>query len=196
MFDPVVAGPSISTVFYTDIDSNGCSVTDTVMANVWTPLAAPVITQSGDTLWSSYTGTNQWYDSTGAITGAQNQFYVPMASGNYYVIAYDSNGCESDTSSLYNFIITQSAVEIGIKYDLNTYPVPAGQWLVIESVSPGVEIDYWELVDLSGRIILANISDQPETRVMIDVSEIDNGVYFLKVRANGNQYLEKVVIQH
>jgi PKD repeat protein len=54
----------------------------------------PVITQSGDTLFSSTGYTSyQWYFGSDTINGATNNFYVATQSGNYNLAVTGENGC-------------------------------------------------------------------------------------------------------
>ena len=50
------------------------------------------------TALTGFTG-HQWYDASGSITGATSSTYVTYASGSYYVIANDANGCPATSAS-------------------------------------------------------------------------------------------------
>ena len=75
----------------------------------------PAITRSGNVLTSSATQGNQWYNASGAITGATGQTYTVTAPGIYYV-KVTLNGCSSVASA--NMNVTPSAVN-----ELHTSPI-------------------------------------------------------------------------
>lgn len=66
---------------------------------------APVIWNSGDTLYSSIVSRNQWYFNGNAITGATGQQHIASLSGWYWDVVSDSE-CYSDTSNNVYLIVT------------------------------------------------------------------------------------------
>jgi hypothetical protein len=67
---------------------------------VW-PTTIPNLTFDGVTISSSQALFYQWYSvEQGIINGATNQTYVPVESGNYYVLVMDSNNCEATSNAL------------------------------------------------------------------------------------------------
>ena len=67
----------------------------TVFNNGTTICAGDSITLTSLT---GFTG-HQWHDASGSISGATSSTYVVYASGSYYVIANDANGCSSTSAS-------------------------------------------------------------------------------------------------
>ena len=86
---------------------------------------APVsITQTTGTLNSSATSGNQWYEqSSGIIASATGASYTPTATGNYYSIVTDVNGCTS-TSNVLSFIYTD-VIENSLNNSISVYPNPS-----------------------------------------------------------------------
>ena len=79
--------------------ASGPSGTDTLLMpgyiNVFPHPAPQSILQSGDTLFAIAGAVSyQWYLNNNIITGATDYFYVAQSSGDYNVVATDSNGCE------------------------------------------------------------------------------------------------------
>jgi len=96
-------------------NSTGCSATSNVItvdtissptANV--TLSGPLtFCQGGSvTMTTNYAAsyTYQWYNASGAITGATGQSYAATATGTYYVIVTNSNGCTA-TSIIISVVV-------------------------------------------------------------------------------------------
>ena len=73
-------------------------------------VAKPVITRSGDVLWSSAPTGNQWYLNGVAIPGAIDNGWSPRATGSYTVQA-TQNGC---TSPMSDSILVSGTVKAGV----------------------------------------------------------------------------------
>lgn len=87
--------------------SNGYTSDITTLDGYITVLANPVplISQNGNTLTSSISSGNQWYNGSNVISGATGSSFSPTASGLYSVLVTNANGC-SRTSSPFNFSYT------------------------------------------------------------------------------------------
>lgn len=73
--------------------------------------------------------------------------------------------------------------------NLLIYPVPASDFVVLSS---DVNFEYFELLDLSGRVILSDNIHMNS----INVENIPNGIYILKVNNDkGNQEMRKIMIE-
>ena len=82
---------------------NGCTSTDTVIIHVDALPPQPLITQSGDTLFSDAPAGNQWYFEGNILNGETNEYHVAAQQGSYTVTVTDFKGCQS-SSDPYNFI--------------------------------------------------------------------------------------------
>jgi hypothetical protein len=67
---------------------------------------APVITIANDSLISSSAATYQWYNNSGAISGATSQVYMPTQPGFYHVCVTYESGCSSCSDSVFIKVIT------------------------------------------------------------------------------------------
>ncbi len=196
----VGAGNTYSAVF-TDGQAVVCNMTSTatcanptlVTSNTFTTgvyTVAPVtISESTGTLNSNATSGNQWYDANGLIAGANNQAYTPSASGSYYSIVTDINGCTT-TSNTINFTYV-SVSNNNLNNNINIYPNPVNEFVVIESKNNNkLQI---MLVDIQGRII--NSIESISEKTIIKMADISKGIYFIKVISNNNTNIFKVVKQ-
>ncbi len=92
--------------FVTVADINGCTITYNIaVLNATDPPPVPIITQNGNTLFSSAPTGNQWYNDSGIITGANAPSYSPTVTGNYYVVVTNTNGCISGNSNVIYFVV-------------------------------------------------------------------------------------------
>lgn len=73
-------------------------------------VAKPVVTRSGDVLWSSAPTGNQWYLNGVAIPGAIDNGWSPRETGSYAVQA-TQNGC---TSLMSDSVLVSGTVKAGV----------------------------------------------------------------------------------
>jgi hypothetical protein len=164
---------STATYVVTVTNVMGCSSTDdiTVVVNPLPP--TPVITQNNNYLLSSPAYTYQWYNSTGILLNDTNQLLVPQNDDWYYVIVTDSNGCSSQSVS---FLFLTAGIDLSTftSYTFNVFEnnlaieIPFQGTTTITLISPeGKEAAYFS----------ANHCGQ----YSFDLSELSQGIYFLKV---------------
>jgi hypothetical protein len=173
-------------------NSGGCiSPIGTLTVNVLPPSPTAVISQSGDTLYSSVPTGNQWYDSTGPISGATQDWFVPGVSGVYYVLV-NQNGCPSDTSQLFTYTsLMVDQEKWGERIFL--FPNPAKTYVRI-SIPEGLELlGSPELYDLQGRIVSELVSDGGERFSIL--GDIAPAVYYLIIQTNQGEVHKRLVIE-
>ena len=135
--------------------------------------ATPVISQQGDTLVSSATSGNQWYENGVIITGATQQYFVPLHPGHYQVVVTDNHQCSSDTSFGYNFVTT--GIQNINQPNIEMYPNPANNLLYIQSGQ--AIITTIQVIDILGQTIATKEVNQ--TNYQLDVSRMVSGNYIL-----------------
>ncbi len=162
-------------------DANNCSsaspaTTVTVNPNP----SVPAITPSGDSLISDAANGYQWYFNSAMIPGATLQSYHPTQNGNYSVVITDANNCTASSID-YPFILTEVANLID-NNDLFIYPNPVDNELVVRSSAFG---DKSEIIiyNLFGENLFSQKPKAKSQQQVIDVSALQQGIYFLEVRA-------------
>ena len=122
-------------------------------------------------------------------TTTETSFTDVVEEGGYYkysVCAVDANGSMSapvSTVVLVEFTgVEENEVSFGI------YPNPAESELNINS---NAAFEY-QMINSVGQVVMSGVANG---NVKLNVSELNNGVYFLKVVANGNTSVEKVIIK-
>jgi len=129
VFNPL-ANPSETTAYTVQVNGKSFSATGQVLVHVEEMPFSPVVTVSDGHLVSSATAGNQWYNNNGMIPGAKAQTYYPGASGTYYAIASNANGCPSTVSNEVEFVFT--GIDIPSENDFSFYPNPFTYKLYVE----------------------------------------------------------------
>lgn len=62
---------------------------------------------------------------------------------------------------------------------ISVYPNPAKQSIVIEGITGMMKANKVEIIDLNGNVVLQN--ENPSENMIVNVSELTNGIYFVKV---------------
>jgi len=114
--------------------------------------------------------------------------------GWYKVVVIDIHSCQG-TDSVYLAAPTgiQDPEDPGRK--LNVYPNPTDHHLYIE-LTLQEDTDLWiELFDGTGRkIMIREFSQVNRVFEALDMSDLPQGLYYLKVRTKGGQALRKIII--
>lgn len=161
-----------------------------IFINVTNKPVTPVITQLGNDLQSDATTGNQWYDSMGSIGGAINQTFSVTADGDYYVVVTQA-GCSSDTSNHINVLLSgMDNLENDLHYVV--YPNPATDAVYIDIQTPMVKAGYEILNQLGQVLALGSLNTQSH----IDVVNLPQGVYFLRVSIDEKISFRKLMIEH
>jgi hypothetical protein len=155
----------------------------------------PAIVQTGDSIVSDAPAGNQWYDVSGAISGATSQVYQPGVNGMYRDIV-TLNGCASIPSSWLNFVLT--GMNISSRPQLRIYPNPAVNDIHLETFldhPSGITIS---LMNITGTVVKTfEFGNHPKgmSRLILDCNDIREGIYFLKLTTNSDAFVQKVILK-
>lgn len=140
-----------------------------------------MVKQTWDSTWVRVQTFNMWISA--GNTAETTQYYVYYTNGLGDPVV--SIGYGSDT-----LIVWNNAASVGIDvYSQNTlrvYPNPARDWLELGAIAEKAEI-----IDNTGRIVLSekNVST-------INISDLKNGIYIMKVFNNGRLMFNKIIIEN
>jgi len=96
----------------TDTDKDGIIDFDDDCVTIPNILAVPSINLEINKLTTINEASNyQWYLDNNKIEGATDKTYIPVKSGNYFLITSDKNGCKSKNSNNIQVTITGSKIE-------------------------------------------------------------------------------------
>ena len=180
------------------IASNG-TVSDTLTLNNYItvyPYPPPQgIMQSGDTLFANAGAVSyQWYHNGNPITGATEYFYVAPESGDYNVVATDSNGCEVEAAI---FDVTAGLQSTDDSQQLIIYPNPVDDKFTMRSraelkIGTAVEISVYNIV---GEKIVVPLLRTTNDQLTADVRQLKPGIYFIEIATAEKTFRAKFLKQ-
>ncbi len=182
-----------SSGYYSVIAYNayGCSAySDSIVGIYCSPTFEPNIqlNASGDLeVTNSMNYDIQWIMGTNPIPGDTNLTCTPQAPENYFVLLTDPFGCEY----LSDYIFVNVGLNENETASWKVYPNPAKDQLRIDV--DGASVDRLELVDITGRVVKQ--IDEIDEVTQIDLSEINNGAYIVKIYQNQSVWSTQLLIQ-
>jgi len=189
-----VATPA-ETITYTVTVSDGTSsISDEATVTVNPTPDTPEITEDDDHLISSASEGNQWYNSSGPITGETDQTYYPTATDDYYVIVTNAYDCESGPSNVIYFVI------IGIKsfsgsLDINIFPNPTEDKFTVEFYT-NYGTSEIKVINLVNEVVF-----ETQTEILcgksltVNLNNIPAGIYFLKLKTAEKEIVKKIILR-
>ena len=146
----------------------------------------PIIQQVGDSLFiNGYTNCN-WYLNDSFITTAN--YIIVHVSGNYTATTTDVNNCNYLTFA--NSLNILQIPNENFKTLVKLYPNPISSKLTIESSLEIKQIEIYSIYGQTNRIYEFNNNNNNT----IDLSDLENGVYFVKMILASNKFLIKKII--
>ncbi len=190
--------PTATTVYSVIATSaKGCTISATQQVAVHN--VAPLVVSQTPTLGTICRGEKVIFTATGAshftwtatgtyTTGAMVEFW-PTTTTNYTVRGANAKGCLSETYILQEVSNCVGFTGIAGSASLLLYPNPNNGLFVVE-LNTG-EKCVLEMLDLSGRVVYtANTEDH---RTSVNISDLANGIYYLRVQSQGRSQMVKVV---
>ena len=185
--------------FVTVWNGFGCSErSDTITADsVGSPVASIDTIAGGDSLIAMPSGLSyQWYQVTGSgdslLAGETGQTFGPSVTGDYRVEVIDSNGC-SDIATYTGFVV--GIQELSLFDGLDVYPNPTQGRLNIRTYRPFTLPVNLTVVDMHGRPIRNYHLDRFMDIYTMDLSDIANGMYLLKVETERGSFMVRFMIE-
>ena len=121
---------------------------------------------------------------------------VPVTSFNdkdYYVVAIGMNGeGEWGDVCLTRFNVSTLGVSEMTMNNVEIYPNPASSVINVKSDMNGE--GQVSLIDMTGRVV-KNVNVTDISNATINVEDMSNGIYFIKIQQENNSIIDKVVIK-
>lgn len=154
------------------------------------------VTQNGDTLFANNGAVSyQWYYNAVLLPGATNYFYVATASGNFNVVATDSNGCEVEAAVFDVTASIQSTYEER-NLDVKIFPNPAANNFTIDFPAETDARSYSiNIFDIIGRKVSTDVVFK-DNNVTINSSKLQPDLYIVEIcKDEKTFYRGRIVIQ-
>lgn len=157
----------------------------------------PVVTKVGDSLVSSVSGVSmQWFKDDVGINGATLAKYKPIESGVYKVVVVDALGCQKTSAPLQVTITALPPEVIAREIKLSLSPNPnKGIFNLSFEVKEKADLAI-ELLNSAGQRVFSQSYpgfNGTFSRQM-NVGNVNDGYYVLKILHNKKTYLQKVII--
>lgn len=180
--------------------ANGCTNTAT---KVITVNALPIVTATSSndtvclgtlvTLTGGGASTYSW--SNGVTDGIA---FTPTVTATYIVTGTAANGCIDTTSIVQNvsncvgFKNLNSTLIIG-----KTYPIPANDYLNVELSNTNDNSEMLvNIYTIEGKKVQSHVLNSNDGKIVLNVSEMQSGIYLMEVISEGFKSSKKIVISH
>jgi len=165
-----------------------CKFIDSFLVEVVLQPEAPKITLNGSAIFGDKNGAYTWYRNGERISGEQGTS-IELTEEGRYTATYFQDGlpCESALSNeiVYNITDVEEFIQSGIAI----YPNPAEDYIQIKSE---LIISDLSIVDLLGNEIFKTTNI---INTEIDISVLNAGIYFVKLRVNDKLLTKKIIIK-
>lgn len=174
----------------TVVDINGCSQTYsfTVVSAVEIDLT---VTETAVDLTSNEDGASyQWLacpDFT-VIDGATDQTYTPDAAGSYACEITTTEGCVDTTAC---FVFGVDGIDEINSINVSVYPNPSSG-IVNVKLSGLNGSATLTVLDIKGSVVYQTVVNQ--TTEQIDLSKVDNGIYFIQLNSEEGMLTKKITV--
>ncbi|GIV32483.1 MAG: hypothetical protein KatS3mg031_0018 [Chitinophagales bacterium] len=198
IFNPAAAGPGGPyAIVYSYTDSFSCTYRDTVRVTIH-PL--PVLSITG--LDSTYCVDDPAVVVTvsppgGTLSGngISGNMFDPAAAGpgtHAITYSYTNNGCSNLEKTRVTVQVCTPTGKPSIPGQIHIYPNPAHHQLHISQ--PNGSALFIQLIGQDGKLLIEKATF--DSRVLLDIGNLSEGLYFLKVYSGKTVIIRKIVIQH
>ena len=174
---------------YLSTNSTGCDSTSTLDLTIFNSSIALIIQNSGDLL---VTAAASYFWSTSETS----QIITPTATGWYWCVITDFNGCVSDTA-FYEVLTTEiNLIETNISA-LNVYPNPSKDIFNISFTSERNQSLKVRILNIIGEELVNENLEQfiGDYTKQINLSDNAKGIYFLEIETNDGVINKKLILQ-
>jgi len=124
------------------------------------------------------------------LTTEMEYVFTDLVNGTYYEFGVKTlyTTGESEMNVLYHAFV-YNGIESN-ENELTVYPVPARNELFVEWNAPSLTIEVYNLIGQIQKVIEAT-----STKTSIDVSNLNNGIYILKLKSEGQEVVRKIAVR-
>jgi hypothetical protein len=143
------------------------------------PTPRPIISSSGDTLYSNALSGNLWFLDGQPVMGATNQSFFPMQGGVVQVGIFTPAGCLALSDPL---VYSRIGTESWSTFNLKIYPNPAKDAVRID-VPYGFNLSDITIVNSNGKIVHHLDVKNQNTQIDIDIKGLPSGLYVIQIQS-------------
>jgi len=133
-----------------------------------------------------------WTDSQGNEWDVANPTVSPDTTTTYYLSVKDFAFYETFDSITVTVDACNENIADIYASKIKVYPNPANSFVEIES---GYEINSWMLLDAIGREVASSKYLVSSRNLVLDISSLDVGLYFLEMELDGVQVIKQLMIE-
>ncbi|WP_288095401.1 S8 family serine peptidase [Hydrotalea sp.] len=194
---PAASNPQSYYYFFYNVRVSTSDCTSPRTTIVASSVAAPTVTQVGDSLVSSSNNGNQWYFNNNPITGATTRSIKPSQSGGYAVIVTDSSGCQRG-SNTFNYVFTAIQNVNPSTIGLQVTPNPANSNFSIRFIMNTLGPVNIALFNEAGQLMM---NEQYSNYSGIFNKQYSSasfapGTYILQIKQKDKVYNQKILVVH
>ncbi len=122
-------------------------------------------------------------------TQIESAFNTPIVRMEFQLVSTDNGTFGMNTPDYFclgNFMFYAESVTKLNSRKVNVYPNPSSNLLTLDVQ----KLDAYEIVELTGKQI--EVNNAPQSKI-IDISALSNGVYFLRIKADGEVYSSRFI---
>ena len=134
------------------------------------------------------------FDVLDTVSSALTTYDDQTLEGEFSSVFYRAKNYNNEFQAPYSIVVEIDLLVTGLEDEgqVVIYPNPVNDRLIIDWNEQTLKkVNSIEILSLSGRLA-KNISDV-ENKVVIDVSSLENGIYFVKINTNVKSYYRKLV---
>lgn len=171
------ATPLGTTVYQVTVNDGQNSLAANIQVTLHPIPGLPVVIQQGDSLISSATEGNQWYNSSGIIEGATGQVLYPPVQDYYHVVVTSEFGCVSEPSEPIYFLFTLLE-DRTLPNDWCIFPNPVKDIIFIQRKNnPNIPVNI-SLKDVTGKA-LYTMNGITGGIITVPAAGLSRGIYIL-----------------
>jgi hypothetical protein len=172
-----------------------------------TNLPASVVTNTN----ISVVGTNEFFwnldatstssDQNGSLISLSGPNFTSMTTGVTFRFYAWNSEAGTGTFSIDNVTFVGSAsvitglgkLKFDLNADLNIYPMPSHDGVVFIESKSALEVSKIEVLDVLGNIVLSNATKN-ETKIKVNLADMPNGNYFVRVYSGNSVSTKKIAV--
>ena len=144
---------------------------------------------------SKFADAHLWEFSDNTISTLVNPVHYFTEVGKFEVCQYVSNVCGSDTICD-SITINVVGIPEDIMESLHIYPNPANDFITVDFNDRDINHLSIELYDISGRLVRRSDLNATVNNQSIQVADLAEGSYSMRILADGYEGTKMIIIQH